>query len=63
METVGLFLAVLRPYFVDASSARDQRRSCSWGVFPGVRKSFAAGYTCFIIKGRMIERSWEKPDK
>lgn len=34
VETVGLFLAMVRPYFVDASSARDQRRSCSWGVFP-----------------------------
>lgn len=30
VETVGLFWAVVRPYVVDASSARDQRRSCSW---------------------------------
>lgn len=34
VETAGLFWAVVRPYVVDASSARDQRRSCSWrGVF------------------------------
>lgn len=35
VETAGLFLAVVRPYVVDASSATDQRRSCSWkGGFP-----------------------------
>lgn len=33
VETAGLFLAVVRPYVVDASSARDQRRSCSWRAF------------------------------
>lgn len=29
VETARLFSAVVRPYVVDASSARDQRRSCS----------------------------------
>lgn len=33
------------------------------GFFSGVSIGFAAGYTCFIIKGLMIERSWGRADK
>lgn len=70
VETADLFLAVVRPYVVDASSASDQRRSCSWRwVSPGVSTRlfffFAAEYTIFffnIIKDLSydVKDQWQK---